>query len=118
VNYRINHINGWTIVTPSGKAENNEPLRVKYLFKRWLRENGARVIVDLRGLEQLGVWEMGLLTSFKKEIDQRAGTLRLCNLDMSLAGYFHDDRFAEQFDIFPDLEKAMQQKELTSDRSE
>jgi hypothetical protein len=32
VNYRITELNGWIIVTPTGKAENNEPLRVKYLF--------------------------------------------------------------------------------------
>jgi anti-anti-sigma regulatory factor len=108
VNYRISEVNGWVIITPTGKAENNEPLRVKYLFKRWLSEKGARVIVNLKGLEQLGVWEMGLLTSFKREIDQRSGTIRLCHLDPGLAGYFHDDRFAEQFEIFAGLEEAMQ----------
>jgi anti-anti-sigma regulatory factor len=109
VNYRITELNGWLIVTPTGKAENNEPLRVKYLFRRWLSEKGARVIVNLKGLEQLGVWEVGVLTSFKREIDQRAGTLRLCHLDRTLAGYFQEDRFAEQFEIFSDLENAMAQ---------
>lgn len=88
VNYRITELNGWVIVTPTGKAENNEPLRVKYLFKRWLSQKGARVIVNLKGLEQLGVWEMGLLTSLKREIDQRAGTVRLCQLDPTLAVVF------------------------------
>jgi anti-anti-sigma regulatory factor len=114
VNYRITEVNGWVIVTPTGKAENNEPLRVKYLFKRWLSEKGARVIVNLAGLEQLGVGEMGLLTSFKREIDQRSGIIRLCHLDRTLAGYFHDDRFAEQFEIFADLEEAMQAERFTS----
>jgi CheY-like chemotaxis protein len=38
VNYRVTELHGWCIVTPTGKAENNEPLRVKYLFKRWLSE--------------------------------------------------------------------------------
>ena len=115
VNYRIAEVNGWVIVTPTGKAENNEPLRVKYLFKRWLNEKGARVIVNLKGLESLGVWEMGLLTSLKREIDQRAGMIRLCHLDPTLAGYFHDDRFAEQFAIFADLEQAMQAERTSSD---
>jgi anti-anti-sigma regulatory factor len=113
VNYRISELNGWVIVTPTGKAENNEPLRVKHLFKRWLSERGVRVIVNLKGLEQLGVWEMGLLTSFKREIDQHAGIIRLCQLDPSLAGYFHDNRFAEQFEIFADLEVAMQPERNT-----
>jgi anti-anti-sigma factor len=114
VNYRITEVNGWVIVTPIGKAENNEPLRVKYLVKRWLGERGVRVIVNLKGLQQLGVWEMGLLTSFKREIDQRAGIMRLCHLDPTLAGYFHDDRFAEQFEIFADLEEAMQAERNTT----
>ena len=107
MNYRIIEVSGWVIITPTGKAENNEPLRVKYLFKRWLSEKNVRVIVNLKGLQQLGVWEMGLLTSLKREIDQRAGIIRLCHLDPALAGYFHDDRFAEQFEIFADLEGAM-----------
>jgi anti-anti-sigma regulatory factor len=114
MNYRITEVSGWIIVTPTGRAENNEPLRVKYLFKRWLSGNNARVIVNLKELQQLGVWEMGLLTSLKREIDQRAGIIRLCHLNPALAGYFHDDRFAEQFAIFSDLEGAMQAGRNTS----
>jgi anti-anti-sigma factor len=100
-------VNGWIVVHPSGKAENNEPLRVRFLFKKWLTQQELRVIVDLKDLSQFGVWEVGLITSFKKEVDQRAGTLRLCNLNTSLEGYFQNDRFAEQFDFYPDLEIAM-----------
>lgn len=74
MNYRITEVNGWVIVRLSGKAANNEPLKVKHLFKRWLAEKGVRVIVNLKEIEDFGVWEMGLLTSFKKEMDQQAGT--------------------------------------------
>lgn len=95
------------IITPSGNAQNNEPLRVRYLFRRWLSRNGVRVIVDLKDLVQLGVWEVGLLTSFKREVDQRSGVLRVCNLDPHLKGYFQNDRFSSQFDIYADLESAM-----------
>ena len=108
MNYRISEVSGWIIVSPSGKAQNNEPLRVKYLFKRWLTQEGLRVIVNLKELAQFGVWEMGLITSFKKEVDQRAGILRLCHLNPALKGYFQNDRFAEQFEIYPDLESAME----------
>ena len=108
VNYRITEVNDWVIVHPSGKAENNEPLRVKYLFHRWLTQKGIRVIVDLKEISHFGVWEMGLLTSFKKEVDQRAGILRLCNLSPCLQGYFQNDRFAEQFEFYRDLECAME----------
>ena len=34
VQYRLTEVAGWVVVTPSGKAENNEPLRVRYLFRR------------------------------------------------------------------------------------
>lgn len=98
---------GWFIISPSGQAENNEPLRVRYMFRRRLSRNGVKVIVDLNGLTQLGVWEVGLLTSFKREVDQRCGILRLCRLDNNLRGYFHKDRFAGRFDIYEDLESAL-----------
>ncbi len=101
-------ISGWIIVNPSGRAENNEPLRVRYLFKKWLTEEGIKVIVNLKELSGLGVWEMGLLTSFKKEVDQRAGKLRLCNLNPALKGYFQNDRFNECFEIYNGLEAAME----------
>lgn len=110
--YRITEVGGWFLVGLSGKAENNEPLRVKHLFKRWLTERGMRVIVNLKEVEEFGVWEMGLLTSFKREMDQRDGTLRICHLDPLLKGYFQNDRFAEHFDIFPDLESAMEGREM------
>jgi hypothetical protein len=51
-------------------------LRVSYLFKHWLSQKGLRVIVNLKELAQFGVWEMGLITSFKKEADQRSGLLQ------------------------------------------
>jgi len=108
--YRVSEVAGWMIITPSGNAQNNEPLLVRYLFRRWLLRKGVRVIVDLKDLAQFGVWEVGLLTSFKREVDQRAGELRVCNLDPSLEGYFQNDRFPSQFDIYPDLESAMGQK--------
>jgi len=107
MNYRVTEVAGWMIVSPSGKAENNEPLRVRHLFRRRLSRQGVRVIVNLRELEQFGVWEVGVLTSFKREVDQRAGVLRLCNLDRDLEGYFQHDRFAEQFDVHENLEDAM-----------
>jgi len=104
VNYRITEVNDWVIVHPSGKAQNNEPFRVKYLFHRWLTQKGIRVIVNLKEISQFGVWEMGLLTSFKKEVGQRDGILRLCNLSPCLQSYFQNDRFAEQFETYRDLE--------------
>lgn len=107
MNYCITEVGGWVVVQPSGTAENNEPLRVRYLFRRWLTQAGIRVIINLQQLEQLGVWEVGLLISFKKEVDQHAGLLRLCQLDPALQGYFHNDRFTERFDVYDDLESAM-----------
>jgi anti-anti-sigma factor len=115
VKYRVTETGGWVIVHVSGKAENNEPLRVKHLFNRWLTEKGVQVIVDLKEIEEFGVWEMGLLTSLKKEMDQRGGLLRLCHLNPKIEGYFQNDRFAEQFEIHPDLEHAMGGKTRTNE---
>jgi hypothetical protein len=73
--YRVNEVTGWFIIGPSGTAENNEPLRVRHLFRRWLSRSRVRVIVDLKEIDQFGIWEVGLLTSFKREVDQRGGVL-------------------------------------------
>jgi len=105
--YRVSEVGGWFIIGPSGNAENNEPLRVRHLFRRWLSRNGVRVIVDLKELNQFGVWEVGLLVSFKREVDQRGGILRLCRLNPNLTGYFRNDRFAGRFEIYENLESAM-----------
>ena len=105
--YRISESKGWVIITPAGKAENNEPLKVRHLIRRWIAQQGIRLIVNLERLESFGVWEVGVLTSIKKEVDQRAGHLRLCHLNPELDGYFQNDRFAEQFEIYPDLETAI-----------
>lgn len=113
--YGITELTHWVIISVSGKAENNEPLRVKYLFNRWLSSKGVRVIVDLKRIENFGVWEVGLLTSFKREVEQRGGVLRICNLNGSISGYFHNDRFAEHFSIYPDLESAMEEGEIKED---
>ena len=107
MNYRITEAGGWVVVYPSGKAQNNEPLHVRHLFRNWLTQAKSRIIVDLAQLEAFGVWEVGLLISFKREVDQRAGMLRLCQLNPALEGYFHKDRFTEQFDLYDDLESAM-----------
>src|SRR5215472_8072727 len=40
--YRVSEVAGWMIITPSGNAQNNEPLRVRYLFRRWLSRKGVR----------------------------------------------------------------------------
>jgi len=107
VKYRITEVGGWFIVGLSGKAENNEPLKVKYLFRRWLTSKAVRLIMNFKEIEEPGVWEFGLLTSFKKEIDQRGGVLRVCELKTP-SSKFGDDRFLENFEIFPDLESAME----------
>jgi anti-anti-sigma factor len=114
MNYRITQINSWIVVNTSGKAENNEPLRVKYLFNKWLTMEGIRVIINLKELAHFGIWEVGLLASFQREVHQRNGVLRLCNLNPKLDGYFHKQRFPEQFELHADLEGAMQEERSCS----
>ena len=47
-----------------------------------------------------------MLTSFKREVDQRSGVLRLCYLNPELKGYFQKDRSPRSIEIFEDLEGA------------
>ena len=59
---------------------------------------GICVIINLKEVAHFGVWEVGLLNSFQREVSQRNGILRLCNLNPSLNGCFQNDRFTEQFE--------------------
>ena len=47
-----------------------------------------------------------MLASFKREVDQSSGLLRVCNLDPNLKGYVQNDRFPSQFEMYADLESA------------
>lgn len=109
--YHFTHQNGWVILSIRGKARNNEPLQAKRHILPWLEEPGVRLIVNLEGLEALGVLEMGLLNSLRKEVDLRGGTLRLCRLNPALQGYFQQDRFTRTtFHIYTNVDSAMVQK--------
>lgn len=113
--YEVSAKDGWVVLRLSGRAENNEPLQAKRrLFPRLLRTQ-VRIVVDIGGLEELGVWEMGLLNSLRKEVDLRGGTLRLCNLDPSLGGYFQGDRFAQTFPVYADVASATATEEDNDD---
>ncbi len=114
MNYRITQINSWIVVHPSGRAQDNEPLRVKYLFNKWLTMEGIRIIINLRELARFSVCEVGLLGSFQSEVHRRNGVLRLCNLNPKLGGSFHNERFPEQFELYADLEGAMGEQRNTS----
>lgn len=104
--YRVSEVADWVIITGSGNAQNNEPLRVTYLFRRWLSQTEYASSFDLKDLAQFGVGEVGLLASFKREVNQRSGVLRVCNLDPNLKGYVQNNRFPSQFEIYADLESA------------
>jgi anti-anti-sigma factor len=108
VNYRITQINSWIVVNPSGKAQDNEPLRVEHLFHKWLTMEKIRVIINLKELARFGVCEIGLLAAFRREVHRRNGVLRLCNLNPKLNGYFRQEGFLELFELYVDLEGAMQ----------
>jgi hypothetical protein len=107
VNYHITENSGWIIVNACGKAHDNEPRRITHLFNCWLSIEGIRVIIDLKQIARFGIRELGLLASFKSEVDQRHGTLRLCSLNRKLHGSLACDREAANFALYPDLKAAM-----------
>ncbi|HTN71411.1 MAG TPA: hypothetical protein VMO00_10025 [Methylomirabilota bacterium] len=71
MNYRITEVDGWVVVNPSGKAQTNEPLRVRYLFKQWLAQNGIRVIVNLK---EFSSWAYGKWGSLRPAQSIEQGT--------------------------------------------
>ena len=46
VSYRITEVNGWVIVTPIGKAENNEPLLERGLLQIGLRVRDIDMVIS------------------------------------------------------------------------
>ena len=48
--YDVSQHEGWVILRPKGKAQNNEPIRAKRHLLRWLNVSGVRIVVDLGGL--------------------------------------------------------------------
>jgi anti-anti-sigma factor len=114
MNYRIRQIDNWIVVNTSGKAQNNEPLRVEHLFHQWLTMEGIRVIVNLQELARFDVCEVELLASFRREVRRRNGVLRLCSLNPKLDGYFRQERFLEQFELYVDLAGALQEGRLSA----
>ncbi|MCI0484112.1 MAG: STAS domain-containing protein [candidate division NC10 bacterium] len=114
--YNVSQHEGWVILRLKGKARNNEPIRAKRHLLPWLSVSGVRVVVDVGGLQELGVWERGLLNSLRKEVDLLNGTLRLCSLDPTLRVQFRQDRFTEAFAIYPDVVTAMSAREEDNER--
>lgn len=105
--YQVTERKGWVVLRIRGKAHNNEPIRAKRHLLSWLNVPEVRVVVDLSGLEALGVWEIGLLNSLRREVDLLKGTLRLCRLNPALRSEFSRDRFAETFEMYPTLDRAI-----------
>lgn len=109
--YVITDLDGWIVIDISGKPENNEPLVVRHLFKRLFDiSGGTRVLVNLNGTEQLGVWEAGVLASLKKNVELRGGILRLCNVKGVPTVWFQESRFMDRFDVYSDLKDAVTER--------
>jgi anti-anti-sigma regulatory factor len=114
--YEVYEQEGWVILRLKGKARNNEPIRAKRHLLPWLNVSGVRIVVDLGGLQEVGVWEKGLLNSLRKEVDLLNGTLRLCSLNATLRVQFRRDRFTEAFEIYRDVNSAMAAREEDNER--
>lgn len=109
--YLVTDLDDWIIIHISGKPENNEPLLVRHLMKHLFdRSRGTRVVVNLRGAEQLGVWEAGVLASLKKNVELRGGILRVCNVEGVPTVWFQESRFMGRFEVYPDLKGAVTER--------
>ncbi len=64
------------------------------------------LILDFRNVRFLSSAVLGLLIRISKRIYERAGQLRLCNIDPRIHEIFKITRLTKVFDIYQDVESA------------
>jgi len=67
---------------------------------------GINLILDFRNVRFLSSAVLGLLIRISKRIYERAGQLRLCNIDPRIHEIFKITRLTKVFDIYQDVESA------------
>lgn len=107
MNYALEYQKDFLIVKLSGSIEANERLLTKRFLFRSLRLSFRKIIVDLEGLGGgETVYCVGVLNTFKKEVQLMGGKLKLCSLKPEVFRYFRENRLDLAFDIQPSIEQA------------
>jgi anti-anti-sigma regulatory factor len=61
------------------------------------------VILYLAGLRQVGLGELGVLETIRKEVKAQGGSLRLCALRDDIRAQFERNPFLQVYDLYHDL---------------
>jgi anti-sigma B factor antagonist len=71
------------------------------------------LILDFRNVRLLSSAVLGLLIRISKQVYERGGQLRLCNISPKIQEIFKITRLNKIFDIYPDIESATESLEIT-----
>lgn len=68
--------------------------------------NRIKLILDFRDVQLMPSTVLGVLVRINKNINEREGQLRLCNLSPKVYEIFEITRLTKAFEVHPDLESA------------
>lgn len=107
--YRIKECKGSLIIRLDGKALDNEEARLHRVLLPLLRRHGVKVVINLTGLDELGIPELGVLGVIRREVKAQDGTLRLYALQDNLRAQFDWNPFLQVYALYHDLEGSFSQ---------
>ena len=81
------------------------------------RTNQIKLIVNFSNVQLIPSVVLGVLVRISKNVHEREGQLRLCNLSPKVYEIFEITRLTKAFEIHPDLESAKNSL-LTQDQAE
>jgi anti-anti-sigma factor len=107
--YRIKAFKGGLIIKLDGKAQDDEAARARRVLLPLLRRHGVKVVINLTGLDELGIPELGVLGAIRQEVKAQDGTFRLYALQDELRAQFDWNPFLQVYALYHDLESSFSQ---------
>lgn len=105
--YSIVKREGHIVIRVSGKTRDNEPLVARRILSQHLRENGIRLIFDLKDIEEgEPIALVGILHSIRKQTVLLRGDMKLCSLRPTLLTHFQRHGLDRMFTIYKDEQTA------------
>ncbi len=91
-----------------GSLANKVPCSARDVLHPWRTRTELRIALDLGGIDEDSdvVTQLGVMTSFKKEVDLMNGFLKVCSLRPRIKNYLLENRLGNIFDIYEDLNSA------------
>ena len=105
--YRIREFKGSLIIKLDGHARDDETVRVRRVLLPFLRRPGVKVILNLVGLREFGIPEVGVLGAIRQEVAAQNGALRLCALQDDLLAQFDWNPMLQVYALYYGLESSL-----------